>query len=113
MIAVSEWYSYHFPELIKIVPENFMFAKVVKFVKNRKELAADQLDALEELVMDSAKAKAIYEASKSSMGKSNAIYYLIFILKFIYLGKFSFSYCLANGYVYSFYNNEGHQFYLF
>jgi len=67
-MRIREWYSYHFPELIKIVPENFMFAKVVKFVKNRKELAADQLEALEELVMDSAKATAIYEASKSSMG---------------------------------------------
>ena len=23
-----EWYSYHFPELVKIVPDNYLYAKV-------------------------------------------------------------------------------------
>merc|ERR1712128_95412 len=37
-MRIREWYSYHFPELIKIVPENALYAKVVKLIKNRKEL---------------------------------------------------------------------------
>lgn len=67
-MRIREWYSYHFPELVKIVPDNNMFAKVVKIVKNRKELSDDALEQLEEVVMDSAKAQAIIDASKSSMG---------------------------------------------
>lgn len=46
-----------------------MYAKVAKFIKSRKDLSEEKLEALEEIVMDEGKAKAIYEASKSSMGK--------------------------------------------
>jgi len=67
-MRIREWYSYHFPELVKIVPDNYTFAKCVKVIKNRKELTDDKLSSLEEVVMDSAKAKAIVEASKMSMG---------------------------------------------
>ena len=47
-----------------------MYAKVAQFVKNRKELTEEKLEALEEIVMDEGKVQAIYAASKSSMGKS-------------------------------------------
>jgi len=67
-MRIREWYSYHFPELIKIVPENALYAKVVKLVKNRKELTADKLEELEAILMDSARAQAVIDASKSSMG---------------------------------------------
>ncbi|XP_033340792.2 nop56 ribonucleoprotein [Megalopta genalis] len=67
-MRIREWYSYHFPELVKIVPENYMYAKVTQLIKNRKELTEEKLEALEEIVMDSAKAQAIIDASKSSMG---------------------------------------------
>nr|XP_012147053.1 PREDICTED: nucleolar protein 56 isoform X1 [Megachile rotundata] len=67
-MRIREWYSYHFPELVKIVPENYMYAKVAQLIKNRKELTNEKLEALEEVVMDSAKAQAIIDASKSSMG---------------------------------------------
>ncbi|CAL7945761.1 unnamed protein product [Xylocopa violacea] len=67
-MRIREWYSYHFPELVKIVPENYMYAKVAQLIKNRKELTDEKLEALEGIVMDSAKAQAIIDASKSSMG---------------------------------------------
>ncbi|CAH1102737.1 unnamed protein product [Psylliodes chrysocephalus] len=67
-MRIREWYSYHFPELVKIVPENYTYAKVAKFIKNRKELSEASLEGLEELTMDSGKAQAILDASKSSMG---------------------------------------------
>ena len=67
-MRIREWYGYHFPELVKIVPDNNTYAKVVKLVKNRKELSDDLSDQLEEVVMDAAKARAIIDASKSSMG---------------------------------------------
>jgi len=67
-MRIREWYSYHFPELVKIVPDNYTYAKLAKLIKNRKELTEESLESIEEITMDSAKAQAILDASKSSMG---------------------------------------------
>merc|ERR1712025_1124294 len=67
-MRIREWYSYHFPELIKIVNDNHMYAKVAHYIKSRNDLTEDKFDGLEEIVMDEGKAKAIFQASKSSMG---------------------------------------------
>ncbi len=64
-----EWYSYHFPELVKIVADNYSFARVVKLVGNRKELTEETLEKVEEVVMDAGKVKAIVDAARSSMGE--------------------------------------------
>ena len=45
-----------------------LFSRVVKLVKNRKELNQDKFEKLEEILMDSARAQAVIDASKSSMG---------------------------------------------
>ncbi|XP_069043549.1 nucleolar protein 56 isoform X3 [Lepisosteus oculatus] len=67
-MRVREWYGYHFPELIKIVTDNSTYCRLARLIGNRKELSEESLEALEEVVMDSAKAQAILEASRSSMG---------------------------------------------
>jgi nucleolar protein 56 len=67
-MRIREWYGYHFPELIKIVSDNNMYAKCVKITKNRKEMTDELITELEETVMDSSKAQAIIDAAKSSMG---------------------------------------------
>ncbi|KAG7481273.1 hypothetical protein MATL_G00064730 [Megalops atlanticus] len=67
-MRVREWYGYHFPELVKIVSENSTYCRVARLIGNRKELSEEKLEALEEVVMDSAKAQAILEAARSSMG---------------------------------------------
>ncbi|CAG5983308.1 unnamed protein product, partial [Menidia menidia] len=67
-MRVREWYGYHFPELIKIVPDNLMYCRLAQLIGNRKELSEESLEGLEEVVMDGAKAQAILEASRSSMG---------------------------------------------
>ncbi|XP_064551014.1 nucleolar protein 56 [Drosophila montana] len=76
-MRIREWYSYHFPELVKIVPDNYMFAKAAKFIKDRKDLTQDKLEELEQIVMDSAKAQAIIDAGKMSMGMDISIVDLI------------------------------------
>merc|ERR1711860_192998 len=81
-MRIREWYSYHFPELYKIVSDNLMFAKCVKAIKNRKELPENILEVLEEIVMDSAKAKAVVDASKMSMGMDISVIDLLNIDKF-------------------------------
>lgn len=67
-MRIREWYSYHFPELVKIVPDNYMFAKCAHFIKNRKNLTDESVTELEEILMDSAKAEAVVHASRMSMG---------------------------------------------
>lgn len=64
-----EWYSYHYPELVKIVNDNYKFAKVACLVGDRKQFTDDKMDDLEEILGDTAQAQAVVAASKSSMGK--------------------------------------------
>lgn len=73
MCLCSEWYGYHFPELVKIVPDNSMYCRLAQLIGNRKELSEESLASLEEVVMDGAKAQAILDASRSSMGQQKLI----------------------------------------
>ncbi|WOG99414.1 hypothetical protein DCAR_0518762 [Daucus carota subsp. sativus] len=68
-MRVREWYSWHFPELVKIVNDNYLYAKVAKYVDNKSELSEDKLPGLIDLVGDEDKAKEIVEAAKASMGQ--------------------------------------------
>lgn len=68
-MRVREWYSWHFPELVKIINDNYLYAKVAKFVDNKSELSEEHLPGLTDIVGDEDKAKEILEASKSSMGQ--------------------------------------------
>ncbi|CAI8047867.1 Nucleolar protein 56 [Geodia barretti] len=67
-MRIREWYSYHFPELIKIVPDNQMYARVARYIGDRKSLNEEKMEGLEEIVLDSTKAQAIVEAARMSMG---------------------------------------------
>ncbi|XP_035671741.1 nucleolar protein 56-like [Branchiostoma floridae] len=67
-MRIREWYSYHFPELVKIVNDNYMYARLARIIGDRKLLKEDRLEELEEITMDSAKAEAIIQSAKSSMG---------------------------------------------
>ena len=79
----SEWYSYHFPELVKIVNDNLLFAKLVHLIKRRNNINEElyvaspplplvsqihSLPQIEDITMDSTKTQQILEASKISMG---------------------------------------------
>lgn len=69
-MRVREWYSWHFPELIKIVSENYRYAKVALFVQDKKSLTDDRLHDLAALVDDDeGVARTIIEAAKHSMGQ--------------------------------------------
>jgi len=76
LLVYSEWYSYHFPELVKLVTDNYTYARVAQYVGNRKQLTEERLDGLEKILLDSEKTRAIYDASRSSMG--NAVLHVFF-----------------------------------
>jgi len=40
-MRVKEWYSWHFPELAKIVSDNQTFVKLVKIIGDRATSASD------------------------------------------------------------------------
>eukprot|EP00731_Ephydatia_muelleri_P020406 Em0013g133a len=81
-MRIREWYSYHFPELVKLVPDNYMYARTARLIGSRKEFTEDKLEKLEAIVMDSTKVEAIYEAAKVSMGMDIAPLDLINIERF-------------------------------
>jgi nucleolar protein 56 len=67
-MRVREWYSWHFPELQKIVNDNYIFSKLAVFIKNKADLNASALPQLEEICGDSIKAQQVLDASRMSMG---------------------------------------------
>lgn len=69
-MRLKEWYSYHFPELTKIVTDNYTYAQVVKIIGDRKEFFLNENgeEQIEEIIQDISKTQAIISASKSSMG---------------------------------------------
>ncbi|KAG8388083.1 hypothetical protein BUALT_Bualt02G0088300 [Buddleja alternifolia] len=68
-MRVREWYGWHFPELVKIINDNYLYAKVAKYVEDKSELSEDKLSGLTDIVGDEDKAKEIIEAAKASMGQ--------------------------------------------
>ena len=67
-MRVREWYSWHFPEMNKIVKDNVMYARAAAFIGNRDSLTDDKIPELEKIVLDEGLAKEIADAAKMSMG---------------------------------------------
>ncbi|KAK8547916.1 hypothetical protein V6N13_123339 [Hibiscus sabdariffa] len=68
-MRVREWYSWHFPELVKIVNDNYLYARVAKLIEDKSKLSEEHIPALTEIIGDEDKAKEIVEAGKASMGQ--------------------------------------------
>ncbi|KAJ3302307.1 snoRNP complex protein nop56 [Kappamyces sp. JEL0829] len=67
-MRVREWYGWHFPELVKIINDNAMYAHLVKFIKNKADLTSEHLEGLEAITGDELKARQILDAARASMG---------------------------------------------
>ncbi|CDW53851.1 nucleolar protein; nola protein [Trichuris trichiura] len=57
VMRIREWYSYHFPELYKLVPDQYLYC-----------LCASYIDSKSGLIPVSEKAKEVFEASRNSIG---------------------------------------------
>ncbi|KXZ52767.1 hypothetical protein GPECTOR_8g157 [Gonium pectorale] len=69
VMRVREWYSWHFPELVKIVNDNYQYARLALVVKDKSALSEEHLPAMTEILGEEAKAKEILDAARSSMGQ--------------------------------------------
>ena len=69
-MRVREWYSWHFPELIKVVSDNHRYARLVLIVKNKKSLTDESLHDIAAVVDDDEGiAQNVIDAAKHSMGQ--------------------------------------------
>lgn len=82
-MRVREWYGWHFPELVKIVPDNALYAKTVKFIGDKTTLSEDKLPELTEILGDNdILARNVLDASRASMGMDISPVDLINIMHF-------------------------------
>ena len=68
-MRLREWFSWHFPELSRIVADNHIYTKVVQLVGTRENLSDDMKEQIGEILNDEEKAQQILDASRSSMGQ--------------------------------------------
>eukprot|EP01067_Filipodium_phascolosomae_P001759 Filipodium_phascolosomae@DN2124_c0_g1_i4.p1 len=67
-MRVKEWYSWHFPELAKVVTDNIVFVKTACYFQVRDQWDESKMEGLIELVGSEDVAKEIVSASRTSMG---------------------------------------------
>jgi len=83
-MRVREWYGYHFPEMVRIVNENYPYCKLIKLIGRRENLlqamqeqednededaeAPELIKKMEEILMDSTKSQSIQDAARKSVG---------------------------------------------
>jgi len=67
-MRVKEWYSWHFPELAKIVSDNQTFVRLAHLIgdKSTETVTAEEV---EQVVGDGELAERVLETSRNSMGQ--------------------------------------------
>uniref|UniRef100_A0A1J3JND5 Nucleolar protein 56 n=1 Tax=Noccaea caerulescens TaxID=107243 RepID=A0A1J3JND5_NOCCA len=68
-MRVREWYSWHFPELVKIVNDNYLYSRISKIIEDKSKLSEEHVPMLTEVLGDEDKAREVVEAGKASMGQ--------------------------------------------
>jgi nucleolar protein 56 len=70
-MRIREWYGYHFPELVRFVPDNHQYARVAQFIGDKDDLDEGKLPDLAEMLDDDMTlARNILDAARGSMGSS-------------------------------------------
>ncbi|CAN8265919.1 unnamed protein product [Cochlearia groenlandica] len=68
-MRVREHYSWHFPELVKIVNDNYLYCRLSMIIEDKSKLAEEHIPILTEVLGDEDKAIEVVEAGKASMGQ--------------------------------------------
>ncbi|XP_055346711.1 nucleolar protein 56-like [Paramacrobiotus metropolitanus] len=70
-MRIREWYGYHFPELIRIVPDNYLYTQLVSIIGERQTLEKDgetKIQVMRDLLEDEDKLQHVLEAARTSIG---------------------------------------------
>ncbi|EJW83355.1 nucleolar protein 5A [Wuchereria bancrofti] len=81
-MRIREWYSYHFPELFKLVPDQLNYIKCASIIMDRKNLDDEVVGKLNEVLEDNDKVVEIVEAARTSMGMDISDLDLFNVLRF-------------------------------
>jgi len=82
VMRIKDWFSWHFPELVKLVPEPVMYCKLLKLIKERKDMKEEMIPDIGEILVDEDLAKTVFETAKMSSGVELAPLDKIAIQKF-------------------------------
>lgn len=70
IMRVREWYGWHFPELVKIVRDNYTYSRIALTLKQRNNLSDGIFPQLVDVLGgDEGKAQEVFDAARSSMGQ--------------------------------------------
>lgn len=70
-MRIREWYGYHFPELVRLVPDNHQYARVAQYIGDKDTLDEEKLPDLTAILDDdSTLSQNILDAARGSMGSS-------------------------------------------
>ena len=67
-LLVREQYSWHFPELSKLISDNFQYSQIAQVIGNRNEFDESKLEELQCLAVDANLAQRIMAATTTSVG---------------------------------------------
>lgn len=68
-MRIREWYGYHFPELVRIVPDNYQYAQAAYYIGNKESLNEERLPDLAVILEDDmTRAQNVLDAARGSMG---------------------------------------------
>jgi len=72
IMRIKEWFSWHFPELGKIVTDSYLYVRCVNAIESRNNFKTNEnlLETLEEIVQDPNIPKQISDACANSMGSN-------------------------------------------
>ena len=57
VMRLKEWFSWHFPELTKIVNDNAIFTKLINLVEKRDNVTDEMKEQITAVVLDDEKAQ--------------------------------------------------------
>jgi nucleolar protein 56 len=70
-MRIREWYGYHFPELIRSVPDNHQYARAVQFIGDKESLTEEKLPGLAAILDENTTlAQNVLDAARGSMGSA-------------------------------------------
>ena len=69
-MRLKEGYSWHFPELAKLVVDNESFARLVLLIGNKANIKDIELEQLSSITGDDSLSQAIKDRTQSSVGNS-------------------------------------------
>ena len=55
-MRLKEWFSWHFPELTRIVNDNIIFSKLVYMIEKRENINDEMKEQINDIVIDDEKA---------------------------------------------------------